>query len=104
MNITHLGLVAGAITSGAAIPQVVRTFHTKRAFDLSIWQLLLLNIGMLLWLIYGIMLGNLPLIIANAFSIVCYTLLIGMKIYYKDHDKLVFNAYIGDKEAQKEEA
>jgi MtN3 and saliva related transmembrane protein len=46
----------------------------------------LLNIGMLLWLIYGISLGDLPLILANAFSIVCYTLLIIMKIYFKEDD------------------
>ncbi len=86
MNITHIGLVAGAITSAAAIPQVVRTYRTRHARDLSIWQPVLLDIGMLLWLIYGICLGDLPLILANAFSILCYTLLIFMKIYFKEDD------------------
>ncbi len=87
MNIvTSIGLIAGAITSLAAIPQVVRTYRTRHARDLSIWQPVLLVIGMLLWLIYGIFLRDLPLILANAFSILCYALLIFMKIYFKEDD------------------
>jgi MtN3 and saliva related transmembrane protein len=86
MNVTHIGLIAGAITSAAVIPQVVRTYRTRHARDISIWQPVLLDIGMLLWLIYGIMIGDLPLILANAFSIFCNTLLIVMKIYYKEDD------------------
>jgi MtN3 and saliva related transmembrane protein len=82
MNITYLGLLAGDITSAAAIPQVVRTYRTKHARDISIWQPLLLNIGMTLWLLYGIALGDIPLIAANIFSIICYTLLIIMKVRF----------------------
>jgi MtN3 and saliva related transmembrane protein len=50
------------------------------------WQLIILNFGMLLWLIYGIFLKDLPLILANAFSIVCYTLLIWLKLRYAKRD------------------
>ncbi len=86
MNITHLGLLAGAITTAAGIPQVVKTYRTRHARDISIWQPILLNVGMLLWLIYGICLRDLPLILANAISILCYSLLIVMKISFKDDD------------------
>jgi len=103
MNLTHLGLVAGAITCGAAIPQVVRTYRTKHARDLSIWQPLLLNIGMLLWLIYGIKLNDMPLILANSFSIVCYTFLVIMKICYKDDDNSGPDTCIGGKMTNMEE-
>lgn len=83
MNLMHyVGFFAGILTSGAAIPQVFQTYRTKHARDLSIWQLILLNFGMLLWLIYGISLNDLPLILANTFSIACYTFLIGMKLRY----------------------
>ena len=96
MNITHIGLLAGAITSAAAIPQVVRTYRTRHARDLSIWQPILLDVGMLLWLIYGICLKDLPLILANAFSILCYSLLIIMKVYFKEDDNGKRNDYIVD--------
>jgi MtN3 and saliva related transmembrane protein len=103
MNITHLGLVAAAITSASAVPQVVRTYRTRHARDISIWQPVLLNIGMLLWLIYGVSLGDLPLILANAFSIVCYTLLIIMKIYFKEDDNRSGDGYSDMKKTHKEE-
>jgi MtN3 and saliva related transmembrane protein len=82
MNLHWVGFFAGLLTSGAAIPQVFQTYRTKHARDLSLLQLILLNIGMLLWLIYGLSLNDLPLIIANIFSILCYTLLIAMKLSY----------------------
>lgn len=79
---TVIGTIAGVLTSIAVVPQVVRTWRTKHAKDLSIWQPLLLVVGMLLWLIYGLMIGDNPLIVANTFSLACYLLLIGMKIAY----------------------
>ena len=82
MNATHLGLIAGTLTSFAVIPQVARTFRTKHASDISIWQLILLMFGMSLWLVYGFCIKDLPLIFANLFSLICYTLLIVMKIAY----------------------
>ncbi len=103
MNITHLGLLAGAITTAAGIPQVVKTYRTRHARDISIWQPILLNIGMLLWLIYGICLGDLPLILANAISILCYTLLIIMKISFKEDDNRKGNDYIVGNKPDKEE-
>ena len=88
MNLTpYIGLLAGLLTSGAAIPQVVKTYRTKHARDISMWQLILLNLGMTLWLVYGIFLHDLPLILANIFSIVCYSGLIAMKLSYASRDR-----------------
>ena len=93
MNITHLGLLAGAITTSAGIPQVVKAYRTKQTRDISIWQPVLLNVGMTLWLIYGILLRDAPLIFANAISIFCYSGLIVMKFRYREADKAVPNEY-----------
>jgi MtN3 and saliva related transmembrane protein len=65
---------------------VLQTYRTKHARDLSMLQLILLNLGMLLWLIYGLTLNDLPLILANVFSIFCYTTLIAMKLRYAKRD------------------
>lgn len=87
MNITHLGLVAGTITTAAGFPQLVRAYRTRQTRDISIWQPVLLTIGMTLWLLYGIALGDSPLIVANAVSIFCYGTLIILKIRFKKDDK-----------------
>ena len=85
--VPYAGFLAGILTSGAAIPQVLQTYRTKQARDLSMMQLVLLTLGMLLWLIYGVSIKDYPLIIANSFSICCYTSLIVMKLQYAGRDQ-----------------
>lgn len=86
MTPTAIGLVAGTITSLAAIPQVIKTLKSRHVRDISIWQPLLLTIGVALWMIYGILIHDLPLIIANITPLVCNALLTGMKIRFGRND------------------
>lgn len=81
---TQLGLVAGAVTSCAVIPQVVKAYRSRHVRDISIWQPVILVFGMGLWLLYGIMIHDIPLIAANIFSIFCNAFLIAMKIIYRE--------------------
>ncbi len=103
MNVTYLGLLAGAVTSVATIPQVVKTCKTRHARDISIWQPVLLDLGTGLWLVYGLLIGDVPLILANSFSIVCNSMLIYLKIMYGTGDKTDSNDYIGEKMIYSEE-
>lgn len=86
MSPTTIGLVAGTLTSLAAIPQVVKTLRSRHVRDISVWQPLLLSIGVALWMIYGILISDLPLILANIIPLACNLLLTGMKIYYGKND------------------
>ena len=85
MNPTLLGLIAGTLTGIAAIPQVVRTLRTRHTRDISVWQPLLLSIGVALWIVYGMLIHNLPLILTNIIPLVCNALLTGLKLYYRDN-------------------
>lgn len=82
-----LGLTAGFLTSVAVLPQVVRTWRRKHAQDISIWQPIILITGMALWLAYGLLIKDTPLIAANTFSIACYLLLLIMKIVYDRRER-----------------
>jgi len=84
MNATAVGLVAGTLTSIAAIPQVVKTLRTRHARDISIWQPALLAVGVALWMIYGIIIRDLPLILANIIPLVCNALLTVLKLRYRN--------------------
>ncbi|MBL0224943.1 MAG: SemiSWEET transporter [Geobacteraceae bacterium] len=86
MNPTTLGLVAGTLTSIAAIPQLVKTLRTRHARDISIWQPLLLAIGVALWLIYGVLIQDLPLILANIVPLICNIMLTILKLLYRNND------------------
>lgn len=86
MTPTTIGLVAGTLTSIASIPQVVKTLQTRHVRDISIWQPLLLAIGVALWMIYGILIKDMPLILANITPLICNALLTGMKLRYDRED------------------
>ncbi|MGD0585892.1 MAG: SemiSWEET transporter [Oryzomonas sp.] len=85
MSPTLLGMVAGTLTGIAAIPQVVKTLRTRHTRDISVWQPLLLTIGVALWIVYGMLIHNLPLILTNIIPLVCNALLTGLKLYYRDN-------------------
>ncbi len=87
MNPTTIGLVAGTLTSVAAIPQVLKTYKTRHVRDISILQPLLLAFGVALWMIYGILISDLPLIVANITPLICNVVLTGMKIHYGREDR-----------------
>lgn len=82
LDATFLGLLAGTLTSIAAVPQVVKTLRTRHARDISVWQPLLLTIGVALWIVYGMLIHNLPLIVANIVPLACNILLTGLKLHY----------------------
>jgi MtN3 and saliva related transmembrane protein len=86
MNFTLIGLVAGTLTSIAAIPQLVKTLRTRHARDISVWQPLLLAIGIALWLMYGILINDMPLILANIVPLICNIMLTILKIRYRNND------------------
>jgi MtN3 and saliva related transmembrane protein len=74
-----IGIAAGALTTIAFVPQVLKTWRTKRADDVSMGMLLMFTTGVVLWEIYGLMLGALPIIAANAVTLVLAAILIVLK-------------------------
>ncbi len=65
-----LGFAAACLTTFAFVPQVVRTWRTRETADLSIWWLAAMSLGIAAWLAYGLMVGDGPLIAANALTLV----------------------------------
>jgi len=65
-----LGYVAGILTTLAFLPQALKAFRTKSTKDMSLTMWLLLCTGVSCWLIYGILLGAGPIIVANAVTLI----------------------------------
>ena len=63
--VTILGLIAAFCTTIAFLPQVLKNWKRRSVGDLSFGTFGLLTLGILLWLIYGILIGNLPIIASN---------------------------------------
>lgn len=60
-----IGLLAGTCTTLAFLPQVIKTWRTRSTRDISLGMFLVLTTGVALWLAYGLMIGDLPLVAAN---------------------------------------
>lgn len=85
MNITIIGLIAGAITSFGFIPQIVKGLKTKKLEDVSYYMPVILAIGMSLWLIYGLIQNDIAIVSANVFGTACNVIIIAMKKKYQPH-------------------
>ncbi|MEC4817300.1 MAG: SemiSWEET transporter [Scytonema sp. PMC 1069.18] len=82
-SITILGLLAAILTTFSFLPQMLKTWKTKSAKDVSLIMLIAFNTGVFLWLIYGIALRALPIILANGTTLVFNLIILGLKIKYK---------------------
>ncbi len=78
-----LGLTAGIFTSVAMVPQVVKTIKEKKAEDVSLKMLIALITGIALWVVYGFLRKDLPIIITNIFSMLVNVVMIVLRIKYK---------------------
>lgn len=78
--VSILGFVAAFLTSFALVPQVVRTFKTRDTRGISLWMFAMSSSGTLLWVIYGILLDEWPIIVSNIFSFVLLLMILIMKI------------------------
>ena len=80
---TILGLVAATCTTIAFIPQAVKTIKTRNTKDLSLCSYVLLVVGIILWLTYGVLMKDLPVIIANGVTFFFIFTILVLKIKHK---------------------
>lgn len=84
MNLLDLlGIIAGAFTTAAFLPQVIKTWKSKSAKDLSLGMFLMFVLGVILWLIYGILIDSLPVILANSATLLLSSALLYFKLVFK---------------------
>ena len=79
--VENLGYIAGFFTTIAFLPQVIKVWRTKSTKDISIWMFLIFTTGVLLWLIYGLLIINYSLIIANTITLILSISILIAKIF-----------------------
>jgi len=82
-SVELIGLVAGILTTISFLPQVIKTWKTRSAKDLSLGMFSIFCIGTLLWLIYGILITNWPVMVANAITLILSSFLLYFKLKFK---------------------
>jgi MtN3 and saliva related transmembrane protein len=80
MNPVFLGLIAGAFTTFASLPQIYYILKTRSMKDISLVTLSMFACGVSLWLCYGIIIHAAPVILWNLLSLCLYVTQILLKL------------------------
>ena len=78
--VSELGYVAGVITVASFLPQVIRAWRTRQTRDLSLGSLALLITAGGLWILYGALSGDLPVVLTNGGMVGLLVLLAAAKV------------------------
>lgn len=78
-----LGIVAGIFTALSLLPQLIKLIRTKKAEDLSVLYLITLFCGICLWIWYGVLRQDLPVMLTNIVSLVLNVAILILGIRYK---------------------
>ena len=77
--ISGTGLLAAVLTSSSFLPQALKTIRTRDTASISLSMYILFTVGTLMWFIYGIISDNLPVWLANGFTLILASII----LYYK---------------------
>jgi len=80
---TIIGLAAATCTTISFLPQAVKVIRTKDTRSLSLPMYIIFTIGVLLWLTYGILVGDIPVIAANIVTSILSIVILGSIIFYR---------------------
>lgn len=81
-TLSIIGLTAAAFTTSAFIPQVIKAHTTKHTKDLSLFMFVVFSVGLMLWIVYGLMTNTLPIILANTITLLLSLYMVLLKVKY----------------------
>ena len=77
-----VGYAAAFLTTASFVPQALHTFQTKDVRGISLGMYSAFTLGVALWLVYGLLLGAWPIVIANAVTLSLAAAILAMKLRY----------------------
>jgi MtN3 and saliva related transmembrane protein len=80
---TPLGLVAGTLTTLSFLPQLIKAWKSRSTHDISVGMFSLLATGIVLWIVYGVVTHDVPVILANSISLLLVGLILVLKLRYR---------------------
>jgi MtN3 and saliva related transmembrane protein len=77
-----IGFAAACLTTASFVPQVWHTFRTKDVSGISLGMYACFTLGVFLWLVYGLVVGAWPIVVANAITLALALSILVMKLRY----------------------
>lgn len=80
--VNAIGLAAAVCTTISFVPQLIRVWRLRSAREISLIMFLVFSLGTFLWLLYGIFIHAVPIILANALSLVLSLAILALKLRF----------------------
>jgi MtN3 and saliva related transmembrane protein len=74
--------VAATLTTAAFVPQALHIIRHKDTRAISLYMYVAFATGVLLWLVFGLLIANWPIIVSNAITFGLALAIIAMKLKY----------------------
>lgn len=81
--VTITGFTAAILTTASFLPQAIKTIQTKDTSGISLFMYSIFALGTLLWFLFGLFSNNMPVMIANAVTLVFASIILVYKIKYR---------------------
>ena len=78
-----VGYLAASLTTASFVPQAWLTFRTKNVSGISLGMYSVFTVGVALWLVYGLLAGAWPVVVANAVTLALAIAILVMKLRYR---------------------
>ena len=78
-----IGYAAACLTTLSFVPQARHTFNTRDVRGISLGMYSAFTVGIALWLVYGLLLGAWPIVVANGITLVLAVAILVMKLRFK---------------------
>ena len=82
-SVDALGFCAGALTTASFLPQVLKSWSTRDLSGLSLRMYSLFTAGVALWLVYGLLVGNRPIVVWNTVTLLLAGVVLGLKLRHR---------------------
>jgi len=82
MDLDLLGYIAATLSTGAFVPQAVKTIRTRDTSGISFWMYLTFMAGIALWFVFGVAIDSVPMMLANAVTFTLAATILALKVRY----------------------
>ncbi|RED22563.1 MtN3 and saliva related transmembrane protein [Flavobacterium cutihirudinis] len=84
MDFTEIiGLLAGTCVTISVIPQILKVWKTKKVREISLRTFSILTFGIFVWIVYGVLKKDFPIIITNSISLFLNLIMVYFLLYYE---------------------
>jgi MtN3 and saliva related transmembrane protein len=81
-SLDFIGYTAGFLVVFSLLPQFIKSWKTKSTKDISLWRYMIYILGIVLWLVYGTILSNGPMIASNVVALTFASSILYLKLKY----------------------